>query len=306
MNTEWHTLLQHLMRGGKWGYYWRDVGRVSYWWDAANPAPLPQNTPPCNWYFGVHPASARGGAHQRTTRTTVAAVNALFADFDAKREPAGMLGAHRRVCDAPRSPSVVIRTGGGYHAYWLLDAPFVIGSEKGRTWIEDLQRRWVALVGADPQAADLPRVLRIPGTHNRKYDPPEEVRIVRAALFRQYTLLDLVGLCPPPQPVERPRPAAHSNAWDHAMRQGDKTEWARRLLERLQPGRADDYGDWLRVGLALSQLGEEGLEMWERWSAQSPKYRPGECARKWGSFDGSGVSLGTLYHMARQDGHAAP
>ena len=51
----------------------------------------------------------------------------------------------------------------------------------------------------------------------------------------------------------------------------------------------------------------EMLESWDHWSRSCPdKYRDGECARKWSSFDGNGVSLGTLIHMARQDGWTHP
>lgn len=73
-------------------------------------------------------------------------------------------------------------------------------------------------------------------------------------------------------------------------------------LERLDPARADNYDSWLEVGMALSELGPAGLELWESWSAQSPKWQPGVCAEKWATFaPGQGVTLATLYHLAAQD-----
>lgn len=78
---------------------------------------------------------------------------------------------------------------------------------------------------------------------------------------------------------------------------------AQRILERLSASRADDYGEWVAVGMALhaSGLGGEGLRMWDAWSARSQKYEPGECEWKWNTFDGDGVTMGTLVKWARED-----
>lgn len=84
--------------------------------------------------------------------------------------------------------------------------------------------------------------------------------------------------------------------------QNDQVAWAASLLERLSPWRCDDYDCWIRVGMALADLGDPGLALWDAWSQRSPKYNPGECSAKWKSFKpGDGVSLGTLYHMAEED-----
>jgi len=76
---------------------------------------------------------------------------------------------------------------------------------------------------------------------------------------------------------------------------------ARRMLARLNPRRADDYHTWVEVGMALSTLGAEGLNLWIEWSATSGKFKPGECERKWQSFHGNGITLATVAHMVKQD-----
>lgn len=76
---------------------------------------------------------------------------------------------------------------------------------------------------------------------------------------------------------------------------------ARAFLERLAGWRVDDYDAWVRVGMALAGLGAEGLALWEWWSSRSSKYKQGECARKWKSFDTAGVSLASLAYWADQD-----
>ena len=78
---------------------------------------------------------------------------------------------------------------------------------------------------------------------------------------------------------------------------------ARSYLAALDPSRADDYDDWLSVGMALHSVGDDSLlDDWEQWSAQSSKHKPSDCQRKWCSFKKSGITLGTLGDMAKKDG----
>ena len=64
------------------------------------------------------------------------------------------------------------------------------------------------------------------------------------------------------------------------------------------------YADWLAVGMALHSIDPSGamLDEWDRWSRGSGKYLDGECARKWASFHGGTVSIGTLCKLADDTG----
>lgn len=78
---------------------------------------------------------------------------------------------------------------------------------------------------------------------------------------------------------------------------------ARSYLAALNASRADDYDEWLEVGMALHSVGDDSLlDDWEQWSAQSGKHRPSDCQRKWRSFKKSGITLGTLGEKAKRDG----
>ena len=55
---------------------------------------------------------------------------------------------------------------------------------------------------------------------------------------------------------------------------------ATRNLERLDSERADNYQDWVSVGMALSELGTVGFALWQEWSQKSPKYKAGDCQEK--------------------------
>jgi hypothetical protein len=68
-----------------------------------------------------------------------------------------------------------------------------------------------------------------------------------------------------------------------------------------------DYGDWLRIGMALSELGEDGRKLWHEWSRSCDKYDPAALDEKWASFAaGEGVGLGTLFYLAKEEGWPGP
>ena len=84
-------------------------------------------------------------------------------------------------------------------------------------------------------------------------------------------------------------------------------DYALSYLNSLSSFRADDYDQWLSVGMALHSVDDSLLDEWDRWSNQSAKYKAGDCERKWRSFSsGGGVKLGTLAYMAKQDGWQSP
>ncbi len=85
----------------------------------------------------------------------------------------------------------------------------------------------------------------------------------------------------------------------------ERTEEARSALAVLDPDAP--YPDWIAVGMALHHgLGAAGLALWDEWSARGGKYREGEPAERWASFRRSGVTLGTLFHAAKEAGWRSP
>ena len=73
------------------------------------------------------------------------------------------------------------------------------------------------------------------------------------------------------------------------------------VLPAIDPA-ALDYQQWVDVGMALKDGGYTAQD-WEDWSRRDPKrYHPGECAKKWRTLTGSGITLGTLVQYARDQG----
>ena len=59
------------------------------------------------------------------------------------------------------------------------------------------------------------------------------------------------------------------------------------LQSALQHISADDYHDWIKVGMCLHSLGNDdiGFRLWDEWSQTSEKYDAKEQGAKWRSFE---------------------
>ena len=84
-----------------------------------------------------------------------------------------------------------------------------------------------------------------------------------------------------------------------------KTEERDLVLKALALIPADNYENWVSVGMALKSGGFD-LADWEVWSNTSSKFQEGECAARWNSFKRNGVGLGTIFYYAKQHGFRFP
>jgi len=101
----WPAILAHLWRGGQWGYYWTLPDKITHWRPADNPGAIPTGK---HVYYGVNPANERGMADERARIGTIAAVNCVFAEFDAKDYGGDKAATLAHVDGLAVSPSVVI------------------------------------------------------------------------------------------------------------------------------------------------------------------------------------------------------
>ena len=76
------------------------------------------------------------------------------------------------------------------------------------------------------------------------------------------------------------------------------------LLDYIDPSTLD-YQEWVNVGMALKHEGYSSFE-WDRWSSRdSGRYHPGECQKKWNTFNEDSLSVvtaGTIVKMAKENG----
>jgi hypothetical protein len=168
---------------------WHDTAAtVTGEWDAAEK----------NVFYGVCLRGSDLGSSKRGAKKDIVCVPGVWADFDIAPEGAKKTGHAAK--DLPPSvaeiiskilvpfgisPSLIVHSGGGLHAYWLFTRPLEITSAN-REKISSFSKAWQdSLVHLSTLAgwhldmtADLSRVLRPAGTHNRKLATPRPVKIL--------------------------------------------------------------------------------------------------------------------------------
>ena len=104
----------------------------------------------------------------------------------------------------------------------------------------------------------------------------------------------------------KPKPVSASSQPLHPMEELAKARAVARELVRRGANIADSYGDYLKLGFALANgLGNQGRDLYHQLSSMSPKYREGDCERKWQQClrqnDGR-TTIATFYQMAKLAG----
>lgn len=142
-------------------------------------------------YFGVAPRHTNTGG----TKKDISRVWVLWADVDAKAFAGGKPEALKRIQEFPIQPTAIIDSGNGYHVYYLLKEPEDTTDPKNVQRVEAALKALARGLNGDPAAAELARVLRIPGTVNTK-DPirPLPVGIVSLNPERAINLGDIEDL----------------------------------------------------------------------------------------------------------------
>lgn len=192
--------------------------RITDWADT--PAELyriaQHRAPRCNVWFGVaprtHRTSGRGGAADCTS------IGALWTDLDvigpghARADIIPTLNdAYLLVETFGMLPTAVLETGGGLQAWWALAERLPAGqtgdilARFGAWWVQAGGRRgWHIDNVWDPA-----RVLRVPGTRNRKTGDAAAVELAVWNPDRRYGLDDFDWLPDPPAPTYGAGPQEH-------------------------------------------------------------------------------------------------
>lgn len=78
------------------------------------------------------------------------------------------------------------------------------------------------------------------------------------------------------------------------------------LIEAIEFIPADNYDEWLSVGMALKEeLGAGGFEIWDKWSQKSALYlknKPNEMQNKWSGFKRHETKAGSIFYLAQKYG----
>jgi len=185
----------------------------------------------------------------------------------------------------PLEPQIVVETSPGKaHHYFLTDG-------LGLDDFKPIQDRLITDYGSDKNANDLPRVLRVPGFYHNKQEP-HLVTIVHESGGQAYTKEQIVTAFPPH--VKEPEQRKESPLLT------DKLSFE--LRSALGVLRADDYTQWVKIGLALSSLGDVGRGLWLEWSSQYAGFDFAEACKKWETFKPDSIGYKTVFADAQAAG----
>jgi len=157
-----------------------------------------------NIYFGANPRTRKGGS----ATEDVATFRCLFVDFDnVSADYARTIISNQGL----PTPTAEVHSGHGVHIYWRLEEPI----SDPEVW-SAYQRGLIAACGSDPKIKDPPRIMRLPGFLNVKYDPHVECKSLSIHLDAVYELND-VGV----EPLENIKPASTATPREIEMGQAE-------------------------------------------------------------------------------------
>lgn len=266
-------------------------------------------------YLGCGLSPKSFGVNKRCKAADIIGIPGLWADIDIKGEahktdklPPDLDSAIALANEMPLPPSIMVHSGHGVYPWWLLTSPWMFTDTNEHNCAAKLVKGWqthINILAARHQwkidgTGDLARVLRIPGSVNRKIkDAPVLVTCDAPADIRRYQIDEFGSAlkAAAPTPTQKPRST-------YVYNDDTATEIRKALaaLAALSPSRTETYEEWVAVGMALHSVSDSLLGSWISWSSQSTKFKPGECEQKWRGFvETDGITIGSLIAWAKAD-----
>lgn len=197
-------------------YLWTLPHRRSRWYrvglfDAAVSYVEASSNETMDFYVGAALADADRGPNRRVQPSDAAGLFGLWLDVDfgspgeghkKPNLPPDEAAARTLLADALPAPSILVHSGHGLQAWWLLDEPWVFADEEQRALAAGLEQAWNqhAQRAASERGwtvdsvHDLSRVMRLPGTTNHKGEPkPVEIVDMPGTRYEHDRLREIVG-----------------------------------------------------------------------------------------------------------------
>ncbi len=211
-------------------------------------------------YVGVGLSKTDYGPARRCKSEEISGICGIAIDLDLKSDAHGNKPLPATIEDAlsilPPSmpPSLLVSTGNGVHAWWLLKEPGVFDSDDERHQAASVFTRWHTMLRLRAAArgwsydrlSDLARVLRIPGTDNHK--DPKHLKSVAtlSATDHRYNMSDFEEILD------------HAGIPDAEAEEKARRQWAERFADKPLV---------IKVDARIPQ------EMLDEWMRQDPRFR---------------------------------
>jgi AAA domain len=198
----------------------------------------------------IQKSTTTGGKYLAPVRRRANAIKlkSIWLDIDVKQNGDGyvdLLAAARALCDfrsaaGMPAPTFTVVSGGGLHVYWTFETPITVARWQP---IADALAEATRVTGLKCDIActvDAARVLRVPGTFNRKLATVRSVRIVGRVLDRDY----------PVQSIEDAlKPFAKSTPWRNEANFFESGPVPDRQLSGAERTRIGELCDELSAGI---------------------------------------------------------
>jgi len=142
---------------------------------------------------------------------------ALWVDVDCDDDQQKREKGMAKLCSFDPAPSIIVDSGGGWHAYWLLDEPFLLEIDDDKQKISQImQGIFTALDGDKGYVKSVASIMRLPNSINTK---PERnnalVRVIEWNPERRYALSSFEWLEVKPKPQNSYMPVFSTNGNGH-------------------------------------------------------------------------------------------
>lgn len=215
----------------------------------------------------------------------------------------------------------IVFTGNGFHIH-LQHVPFDVDTTSAETRQRSI-RSYESLIAAvhrclgaefglkaDPNAKEINRNYRVPGTWNVKamknesdYGARKRAETVLSRDIDPAAVWAWIEGCLDRYPDPAPRSQESDSVPDCGPKAGE--EEIRQALGSI-PCDELERVDWIRIGMALKSWDPlRGFKLWDEWSqTDSDRYDASIMSGQWSSLDAAGaVTVGTLFHVAREHGY---
>jgi len=249
-----------------------------------------------NVWHGVGLRKAKPAKGKRGDAEDVIAIPGLWFDLDVKGPghaeqhlPATFEDALDFLASLPLKPTCIVFTGGGLQPYWIFPEPLRLSTEADWNRAKSLSERWQRCIIARGKergwkldnTSDLPRVLRLPGTYNRKTATPVLVTVPaeHVDLAARYDLDAIEAVLPAaetPQ-ADEPQAAARDDVADADMTLiVGKCAWIRHCRDDAAVLAEPEW----YAALSILVRCKDGARLAHAWSKDHPKYAPAETDAK--------------------------
>ena len=150
-----------------------------------------------NVFFGVNTRTEKSGK-----KVNVKYLSAFHVDLDYGDEGHKKTSKHstyesalNAIHQLPFQPTIIVHTGGGFHAYWVLAHPLRV-EDYGVDILETTNKGLLAALGGDSGTQDISRVFRVPGTYNLKTPDKPRLAEVISSLGKKYVFEDFKDFIP--------------------------------------------------------------------------------------------------------------